>query len=162
VERHIQEVQKGVRKLVADSMYSLEDTPYYAKIRRTAWLHYYNTPNFRSGGKSPNEVHGEDKPLYLTGMGAKLKFGTLIAFETPEQTPLGSMQARDECGVLLGPDEDQHGYKVLGIYKGQKHMQSRIMVATNMKGLQFKSHIIPGLAFNKMYSPEPDASQYTT
>ena len=31
-----------------------------------------------------------------------------------------------------------------------------------MKGLPFKSHIIPGLAFNKMYSAEPDAPQYTT
>jgi hypothetical protein len=66
--------------------------------------------------------------------------------------------------VLLGPDENhgKHGYKVLCMYKGQKHMQSRITVAANMKGLPFKSHIIPGLAFNKMYSPEPDAPQYTT
>jgi hypothetical protein len=41
-------------------------------------------------------------------------------------------------------------------------MQLRITVAANMKGLPFKSHIIPGLALNKLYSPEPDAPQYTT
>ena len=78
--------------------------------------------------------------MYLTGMGAKLKFGTLIVFETPEPAPLGSIQARGEYGVLLGPDEDhgKHGYKVLCMYKGQKHMQSRFTVAANMKGLPFK------------------------
>jgi len=39
-------------------------TPYYAEIRRTAWLYYNKTPNFRSGGKSPNRICGEDKHIH--------------------------------------------------------------------------------------------------
>ena len=85
-------------------------------------------------------MHSIEKPLYFTGMGAKLKFGASVVFESPIAAPLDSMQARGEFGVLLGPDEnhEKHGYRILCRYKGEKGHVSRIAVAANMKGLMPK------------------------
>jgi len=63
---------------------------------------YNATPNERTGKLLPNQMYGIEKPLYFTGMEAKLKFGAAVVFETPIAAPLGSMQARGEYGVLLG------------------------------------------------------------
>jgi hypothetical protein len=64
-ERYIQEVNKNVRKLVADSIHSLEITAFYPEIRKTAWMIYNATPNERTGKLSPNQMYGVEEPLYL-------------------------------------------------------------------------------------------------
>ena len=121
---------------------------------------YNATPNERTGKLSPNQMYGIEEPLYFTGMGAKLKFGAAVVFETPIAAPLGSMQSRGEYGVLLGPDENhgKHGYRILCRYKGEKGHVSRIAVAANMKVLPFVAYTIPDLRFNRHYSPGPDAT----
>jgi hypothetical protein len=163
-ERYIQEINKNERALVADSQYSLEKTCHYNEIRKAAYIAHNNGPNHRSGALTPRQMVGDFAPLHLEGKGAQLKFGALVQFEVSDHAPVGSMKARAEFGVLLGPDQThgRHGYRILCKYKGTRD-GDRITVRSNIVGLPSQSHMIEGFLFNKDYSPpEREVQMYST
>jgi hypothetical protein len=68
--------------------------------------------------------------------------------------PDGMVKAIEAKAVVIPQNITVQMVKQYGkLAEGCAPCLTAVTVAANMKGLPFKSHIIPGLALNKMYSP---------